>query len=289
MDASTYPELAAPVRVDRATPSTRARFQVPWVPFAEGTQVLKAMSDLLGRESQGRPPGIALIAEPNFGKSHLLDHFADSYPDIEDDEPRIQVLHAETPPKADGSALLRELLRVMGAKFNTRSPIDVLLDKFCIRAKSLRVLMIIIDEITNGNWGRREASLTLVHTIRSICNRLGRPVVIAGTTALEDLLRNDAQLSERFRRMKLPAWTDVNATADLVATFEESLAMPKPSDLATQATTELIVKHSGGGKLGRIAELLRGAARIAKREGASSITQAHLEEAALHLVGLPTE
>lgn len=289
MEVSAYPEHYAPVRVERATPSARARFKVPWVPYQAGTEVLKAMSDLLGRPSQGRPPGIALIAEANFGKSHLLDYFADCYPDLEEDDPRIQILHAETPPKADGAALLRELLGTMGATFNTRSPLDVLLNKFCVRAKSLRVLMIIIDEITNGAWGRREASVTLVHTIRSICNRLGRPVVIAGTSALDDLLRNDAQLSERFRRMRLPAWTDVETAADLIATFEETLEMPEPSNLATETITSLIVQHSAGGKLGRIAELLRDAARIAKRENARSITKEHIDAAALLQVGYPTE
>jgi hypothetical protein len=191
VEAADYPALLAPVRVERPEPSARARFRDPWVPYKAGTEVLAAMSELLSRDSQGRPRGLALIAEPNFGKSHLLDYFADCYPDIEEDEPRIQVLHVETPPKADGAALLRVLLEEMGATFNVRSPIDVLLHKFCVRAKSLRVLMIIIDEVTNGNWGRREAAVTLVHTIRSICNKLGRPVVIAGTSRLDDLLRND--------------------------------------------------------------------------------------------------
>lgn len=244
------------------------------------------MAGLIGRENEGRPQGLALIGDPNFGKSHLLDHFVDSYPDIQEDFPRIQVLYVETPAKADGSALLRELLRSMGATFNTRSPPDELMNKFCVRAQSLRILMIVIDEFTNGNWGRRDASLSLVHTLRSISNRLGRPIVIAGTTELNDLLRNDSQLNERFRRMRLPEWSDTQAVADLLTSFEATFDMPEPSNLGTAGIANKVCAL-GQRKLGRITVMLREAHRLAQKEGARRVELSHIETAARQQVGLP--
>jgi len=275
-----------PIRVDRTLPSANATFKTPWVPYPAGIDVLKAMASLIGRENEGRPQGLALIGQPNFGKSHLLDHFVDSYPDIEEGFPRIQVLCAETPAKADGGALLRELLRNMGATFNVRSPLDELMDKFCVRAQSLRVLMIVIDEFTNGHWGRHDAAMSLVHTLRSISNRLGRPIVIAGTDKLNDVLRNDDQLSERFRRMRLPEWNDTQAVADLLTSFEATFDMPEPSNLGTAGIANK-VSELGQRKLGRITVMLREAHRIAQKAGARRVELSHIEAAALEQVGLP--
>ena len=190
-----------PQRVERESPSPRARFKTPWVPYPAVARALKTMRDLIARPHEGRPLNLALIGAPNFGKSHLVDFFADHYPDLPDREiPQIQVLRIDTLPRADGPALVRELMREMGCRYIQRDPLDELIQKFCVRAEPLEILMIIIDEFSNGHWGRLEASQILIHAVRSISNRLRRPIMLAGTEKLEDVLRNDPQLSERCIR-----------------------------------------------------------------------------------------
>lgn len=276
---------AQALRIDRPEPSEQAKYQQPWVPYPAGVEALRAMAQLIKRPREGRQQNLAIIGGPNYGKSHLLDRFVDCYPDITDVPiPRIQVLSVETPPKADGAALLRELMSAMGARFNARSPLDELLRMFCVRAESLQILMFVIDEFNNGAWGRREASTTLVHVVRAISNRLGRPIVIAGIPALEDVLRNDTQLNERFRRIVLPKWSRADDVRNLLATFEASLSMPTPSQLDGKEITEMVMNVAGP-KLGRIAALLREAHRIAVAANADHIAKEHLLEAAPLLVG----
>lgn len=274
-----------PVRVERKQPSERARYRTPWVPFPEGVETVLTMRDLIARPHEGRPLNLALTGEANFGKSHLLDFFADHYPDLPDAEvPQVQILHVETPAKADGAALVRELMREMGSPYIKRDPLDELIQKFCVRASSLRVLMIIIDEFSNGAWGRREASLTLIHALRSISNRLRRPIVIAGTRSLNDILRNDPQLSERFIRHELPRWTEREAVMRLVKTFERSLELPLCPDLTESDRADSVMQYAGP-KLGRIAILLREAELIARQRQAAFVDPEDLEKAASLLPG----
>lgn len=274
-----------PVRVERPQPSARARFQTPWVPFPTGGEALRVMRKLLGRPHEGRPLNLALIGDADFGKSNLLDFFVDHYPDQPDaDPPQVQILHIDMPAKADGAALVRELLNRMGSAVNRRDPLDELVRKFCVRAESLRVLMIVIDEFNNGAWGRREASMTLVHAVRVLNNRLGRPFVIAGTPELDDILRNDSQLNERFFRIQLPRWDRTEDVMNLIATFALKLSVPLCTELSEHDRAAAVMEIAGP-KLGRIAILLREADRLAVSEKAEWISKDHLARTSKWLPG----
>ena len=86
------------------------------MPFPAGMHALKTMAKLIARPDEGRPMNLALIGDSGFGKSHLLDHFADCYPDVDNEmPPRIQVLLISVVSNSDGNMLLRELLRGLGA------------------------------------------------------------------------------------------------------------------------------------------------------------------------------
>ncbi len=274
-----------PRRVERKTPSGMAKFNEPWIPYPVGMQAIKDMAALMKRPHEGRPLNLALIGEPNDGKSHLLDFFVDQYPDVRDEDiPRIQILSVEMPHKADGAGLIREMLRATGATFNPRNPPDVLIDKLCIRCDALRIHLYIIDEFHNAAWGRRDASMTLLQAVRSLSNRLRRPFVIAGTTAVNDVLRNDAQLNERFRKVQLPRWSDLQDLMNLLATFEPSLGLAESSGLGTSKVAESILEMAGP-KMGRIAGLVRIAAQVSKEKGASRIGDDHWKEAERILSG----
>ncbi len=276
-----------PFREKRVTPSEGARYQDPWIPYPAGIDAMQRMARMIGAPHMGRPKCLAIVGEPNFGKSHLLDHFTDNYPDLpsgnpnnpDDTSPRIQTLLVDTPPKADGSSLLRTLLRAIGASFNTRSPPDELLRLFVVRAQSLQILMIIIDEFSNGAWGRKDAAQSLVQTVRAITTATQRPLVIAGTPKLDEVLRNDAQLSKRFKKLHLPSWSTLRDLQDLLASFETRLDMPQPSNLGSPATSELILELCGT-SLGDIAEVVREARDRAIESGSPSIKVDHIRAAA---------
>lgn len=279
---------AKPQRVERPEPSENARFKTPWVPFPEGVKALQLMRTLIGRPDEGRPLNFALIGDPNFGKSHLVDFFVDHYPEIKYDRgARLQIVRVDMPAKADGPALVREILRTMGAPYVRKEPLDEMIAKITVRARLLGVLMFVIDEFNNGHWGRRDAANTLLHTVRSIGNRTQRPFVLAGTPDVENVLRNDAQLNERCIRQSLPLMETQQSMLDLLKTFEARLARPLCPDLDEEKRAQLVWDIAGS-KLGRIAILLRQAEAHAAAKGKSSIGAEDLRAAQALLPGSHT-
>lgn len=265
-----------PVRVDRTTPSPRAHFQDPWVPFPAGMEALKKMAKLIARPDEGRPMNLALIGDSGFGKSHLLDHFADCYPDITDEmPPRIQVLLISVVSNSDRNMLLRELLNGLGASYSPRDPYDEMLRSFCIKAETASVGLVILDEFHNGISGRRERTLGMIKAVRDLSNRLRRPLVAGGNEKVKELLRYDSQLMERFAVEELPLWKDRVAVKRFLATFERTLTMPEPSHLGTDEVAGLVMKLAGD-RMGAIAELIREAHRVAVAKGASKIEEEHI-------------
>lgn len=265
-----------PVRVDRAVPSERAHFPDPWVPFPAGIHALKTMARLIARPDEGRPMNLALIGDSGFGKSHLLDHFADCYPDVVDEmPPRIQVVLINVLTNSDGNMLLRELLHGIGATFSSRDPYDELLRSFCIKAEVASVGLVILDEFHNGISGRRDRTLSMIKAVRDLSNRLRRPIVAGGIDTVKELLRYDRQLMERFAVEELPLWQDRTAVKRFLATFERSLGMPEPSHLGTDIMADLVMKLAGD-RMGSIAELVREAHRVALAKSAQCITEEHI-------------
>lgn len=280
MSTSEFP----PQRVDRKTPSPRARFQYPWVPFPEGKAVLKELSSLLHLPDEGRPRCLALMAESGYGKSHLLDFFCDSYPDIDEyDFPRIQVLYVELPPEADSARMLRETLTAMGCDFKRNDPPDEMLRKAVIQIKSLRVKCVVFDEFHNALGGRRDKTNGVVQTLRALSNRCGRPIVIAGTSKVKEVLRFDAQLYERFGKWTLPKWSDLDELRKILAGFELSMELPQGTNLGTIKMGSLILELTEGYP-SRVANLLRESKRVAIAHG-TTITDIILKECSQRVVG----
>ena len=278
-------ERLPPIRVDRTVPSRIARFQDPWVPFPEGIAVIKEMKRLLDRPDEGRPKSLALLADPSFGKSHLLDYFADCFPDIADPEPpRIQVLSIELPPEADSVKLLRELLRSLKVDYSLRHPSDELLRKVVVHVQSMRVGLIVVDEFHNALSGRRDRVLGVLQTVRGLSNRGGRPIVVAGTTKVKEVLRNDEQLNQRFVQWQLPLWNDVAYVMSLLSNFEQTFGSTKSGTLSTEANAKIVINLSKG-RPGTIATLLRESHREALRINGGVIDKAVLDGCAELLVG----
>jgi hypothetical protein len=274
-----------PVRVERPVPSARAKFKDPWVPFPEGQVVLREMARLLARADEGRPLNLALLADSGFGKSHLLDYFADSYPDLESpEEPCIQVLSLELPPEADGVRLLRTVLRGLYVDFSHRTPPDELLRKAIIHIKSLRVRLLVLDEIHNALGGRRDRAIGVVQTLRAISNQCRRPMVIAGTAKVDEVLRHDEQLDERFTKWRLPVWKNADALKPFLSAFEARLSLPTAGKLGTTPMADVVIELTKG-RMGRIANLLRDAGAEALSKNHGEITPELLRACASRLVG----
>jgi len=268
-----------PVRVERRTPSGFAKFQAPWVPFPDGVAIIKAMARLIERPDEGRPMNLAVIAESGFGKSHLLDHFADLYPDQVGQVPaRLQVVLFSVTSQCDGRALLRGLLSAIGASFKANDPYDELLRDFTIKASVAEVGLVVLDEFHNGICSRRDKTISMITAVRDVSNYLRRPIVVGGDTRVKELLRYDKQLMERFEVRELPVWSEKESIKRFLAAFELTLDMPEPSRLGTDSVADLVVSLAGD-HMGSIAELVRESGKVAQKVGAKSIAPVHIKKA----------
>ncbi|MBT9587879.1 TniB family NTP-binding protein, partial [bacterium] len=101
-------------------------------------------------------------------------------------------------------------------------------------------------------------------------NELRVSLACLGTGDAYLAIRSDDQLENRFEPMLLPRWSDDTDLARLLASFEASLPLRKPSGLSRPAMRALILNKSEG-TIGEMVALLAAAARFALREGCEAI------------------
>lgn len=258
-----------------------------WVPYPEATEALEIMTRLLNAPNEKRPESFALIGDPSFGKSYLLDRFIDRNVALDgplEEEPTVPIVYIEMPESPEPAAMLREILSRIGAVFSLREPVDELMRRITVLTESLRIQLFIIDEFHKGFEGTHRQQKIMLNVARGLTNRTGRPLVVAGTEDVDSFLRNDTQLNERFIRRRLRRWSDGEETRRLLKGFERQLALRQPSKLASSDMTTHIVQLTGG-RLGRISRLLVLAAEGAIVDGTEIIDKARLSKVAKQLPG----
>ena len=282
-DVDTQPALTVQERIARISDDL-------WVPYPQGVDALKRMRRLMDAPSEVRPESLAIVGDPSYGKTHLLKTFYRRHQSVyrlEGDDGSLNLLHVEMPEKAEPAALLREMHRVLGVGYSMRDPLDELIWRIVVITDSMQIRLFLIDEVHNAFRGTLRQQQAFLNVLRGLTNRTKRPLVIAGTPAVKDFLRNDEQLQERFACIELPRWSDPGDAQRLMKGFEQELRLQKPSGLASEETTALIIRLTGG-RMGNICRLLRWAAIEAIRSGTEHLDVARLKVLAKQLPGTAT-
>jgi DNA transposition AAA+ family ATPase len=96
--------------------------------------------------------------------------------------------------------------------------------------------------------------------VRDISDKLGIAVVLAGTDRLDDVIKNDEQVLNRFRAHRRFGRLVGREFEETVALWEKKvIALPVPSLLNTANSQKLLFKATGG-YIGKLDEILREAA-----------------------------
>lgn len=259
-----------------------------WVPYPEAKEVLTIMSRLFDAPNETRPESLALIGDPSFGKTYLIEQFvAAKMPTdelVEGTEPEVPLVRIEMPESPEPAAMLRELIAAVNAPFSPRLPIDELMRKLMVLVESLRIRVFIIDEFHKGFHGTHRQQMVMLNVARGLTNRTKRPLIVAGTEDVDSFLRNDTQLDERFIRRRLRRWKEDADLQRLLKGFEQQLGLQQPSRLASPEMTSLIHQLTGG-RMGRISRLLALAAETAILSGEECISDTLLGKMAKQLPG----
>ena len=259
-----------------------------WVPYPEAKDVLSIMTRLFEAPDETRPESLALIGDPSFGKTYLIEQFvAARMPTdeiAEDSEPEVPLVRIEMPESPEPAAMLRELIAAMNAPFSPRLPVDELMRKLMVLTESLRIRVFIIDEFHKGFQGTHRQQMIMLNVARGLTNRTKRPLIVAGTEDVDSFLRNDTQLDERFIRRRLRRWKEDADLQRLLKGFEQQLGLQHPSKLASPEMTSVIHQLTGG-RMGRISRLLTSSAETAILSGDERISEALLRSMAKQLPG----
>lgn len=293
-ESALKPEDAtlADTSVERSALSAAARIEriktQLWVPYPEAKDVSAIMTRLFEAPNETRPESLALIGEPSFGKTYLIEQFvAAKMPSDEIEagaEPDVPLVRIEMPESPEPAAMLREIIAGMNAPFSPRLPIDELMRKIMVLVETLRIRVFIVDEFHKGFQGTHRQQMIMLNVARGLTNRTRRPLIVAGTEDIDAFLRNDTQLDERFIRRRLRRWKEDVELQRLLKGFEKQLALREPSKLASPEMTSLIHQLTAG-RMGRISRLLTLSAEAAILSGDECIDGDLLRKVAKQLPG----
>lgn len=248
-----------------------------WIQYTAATTILGKLEWLLDVPQQHRMPNYLIVGESNNGKTTLVRTFyetrglptAPSGTDA-DNQPSKPIVLAEAPPSADEKGLYISLLEQFYAPYRSTDPVLTLRNQTLHLFRICRTRVLIIDEFHSMIAGTARKQHEVMNVLKRLCNTLMIPIVGVGTRAAIGILRHDNQYKSRFTVVELPLWKRDREFQKLLAAFEKTLPLKKPSELQRSETARLLHDISGG-NLGDLRYLLSECAKTAIETGSERI------------------
>ncbi len=208
-----------------------------WFEYPEATRGLKKLKSLYNQPRRSRMRHLALMGDTNSGKSRLLEKFAES---LAEDNGKVEsVLICVAPQSSKFSKLLTSLIHVLGGAYNTRDDEEVLIWRIETLVKSKNIRMLALDEAHGPIHGSPPEQRYYLSNLRRLSILLGIPFVLIGTSDVMSLLYVDQQIANRFQRFELHRWSQGKEFQQLLQSFQKSLPLPEPSNLAHPKMAQL--------------------------------------------------
>lgn len=234
----------------------------PWIWYPRAVEVLDDLEVLLTHPRTHRMPNRLIVGATNNGKTAIAREFLSQHAPlcrIEDEADYVPVVYIQAPPVPDErrfNATLLDQLRIPH-KINERA--DRMARQFLDTAPLLGVRMLMVDEIHHVLAGTPQKQRAFLNVLKFLGNELQISIVALGTDSALFALESDAQLANRFVPMALPEWKMNREFLCLLASFEETLPLRKPSHLVEIKLATHVLSMSEG-TIGEIATLLQAAA-----------------------------
>jgi hypothetical protein len=260
-----------------------------FVPYALALESLSRMEELRTRPRTHRPEGLLIAGATGNGKTSILREFLNrnlgySTPDVEIKP----VLYVISPATAGESRLLASILRSFGYEKWELGSVDVKMRRVLNALLKCKVQVLVIDEIHNMLTGRQRLWESL-NVVKTLSNELELPIMLAGIETAKDVVREDPQVSSRFRLIELPTWKDGKEYRDFLCALESTLPLAKPSKLYEKEKAVPLLELSKGldtapvpraGILGNLVKLVKESAVQAIKDSSELISVDHLRSVA---------
>ncbi|MBC3862438.1 TniB family NTP-binding protein [Undibacterium jejuense] len=263
-------------KVERITFIRRDHF----LSYDMGDAHLRELEDLINHPKTNRMPCRALIGDSQSGKTTLLKEFIIRHPIYMDSANKeiCHVISVEMPPEPDEGRFWSAVLQSMLIVHNPAGIVEKLEAQAMSELFDLGVKMIIVDEFHNMLHGTARLQRQFLAALKSMVNRLGVVLVVAGTSDVARALASDSQFLTRFEQMALPRWKLNQQFRNLLATFESILPLAEPSDLASREKT-IAIFNASGGAIGGVKKIITQAAVNAIESNLESISYTILTDA----------
>lgn len=243
-----------------------------WIGYPKAIAAIDKLEALLNWPSKQRMPNLLIVGPTNNGKSMIIEKFRRTHPSIpERDSETIPVVSVQMPSEPSIKRFYSALLVAIGAPIRPRQQLAELEQQALRLLRSVKVQMLVIDELHNIMAGAGSSQREFLNLLRFLGNELRIPMVGIGTKEAYLAIRSDDQLENRFEPMVLPAWQEGKELESLLASFVAILPLRRPSFIANSDMARYLLARTEG-TIGELAQLLICAAIVAIETGEESIT-----------------
>jgi len=241
-----------------------------WVPYPAGKAIEEELKFTLDHPRGNRPIGMAIIGHGFNGKSQLLNQFI-SKNQIErfNDRLNVRLLNIEAPPTPSIPLLYTRLLSRIGDPEAENGGGKIKLERLIILLKRLDVELLIVDEIHDVLAGSPSKQVEFLNTLKDLSNSLKAPVIVSGTSAVENVVGTSFEVNSRYPIYRLPLWAPDKELAEFLVRLEATLPLKNASEIWKM--TEDVCQISGG-VIGNIVNIINRAAYDAIISGEEKIT-----------------
>ncbi len=249
-----------------------------WISFPHTDAILGRMKKLLSMPRRGRMPCLLVTASSGMGKTMLVKRFLRDHPSgllpgqsvSATPVIAIQMTNVSSPRRIC-LRILDELRAPLGRMQNT----DILETVTINILREMGLRMIIVDELQDVLLGSPREQRLCMNFLKLLGNALQVSIVAFGVEEAAIAIAIDPQLQLRFQRVDIAQWQDGPALRSVLAAFERTLPLRRPSRLNTPSVAKLLLRESGGLTVG-IVGMLCDAAASAIECGEERVTEASL-------------
>lgn len=255
-----------------------ARIQTPiTIVYPLAVKILGKLESLFSYPRVARPRSMLVCGDSNAGKTALVSHFVEKKNAALPEEPTLPILMVQSPPTPNDRDLYSICMERLEAPFKAGEPAFRLRAQLGVILRELHTRMIVIDEVHNLLGGSIAKQRAFLATLKFLSNDLRLPIVAVGTRDALLAFQIETQIANRFEPVALPRWRDDINYRRLLASFERSLPLRKPSGLSGDALAARLLTMSEG-LLGEIATILILAGEAAVRSGRECVDKETLDE-----------
>ncbi|PZM77180.1 MAG: transposase [Candidatus Melainabacteria bacterium] len=246
-----------------------------WIGYAKAQTALSRLDELMLWPKKQRMPNVLMVGPTNNGKSKIVEKFRrdQMVAGCGEFEPGvIPIVVVQVPSEPATGRFYEMLLSSIGAPIRPRAQVAELEQLSLRLCRTVKVKMLIIDELHNVLAGSSRTRRGFLNLLRFLGNELQVPIVGVGTREAYLAIRSDDQLENRFEPLMLPVWEEGEELRSLMASFAAALPLKHPSRIATSGLSKYVLAKTGG-TIGEIARLLNAAAIEAVNSGEECINE----------------